>query len=689
MPDFRNPKEISDFLSEIGEASLPQRRELAWNTGVARCYVEGLQWLTGRWAGQGFRKDATSGRMVTNFDPDSTALRVTDNITHTAVQKVAAHTRPDDFSMDVYPPDHDSSSEAFYIAQVHESLMNLGVEACNLVATAQVANFRRCVSGTHGIGVALQSGVRVIDGQPLPDQRMRTFQFDASNLILDPACQDMLLHEHEFVCYTDVWTADAIERTYGITLDREKLSTIEELEPVSQKLSVLSDSRLFSRFVRFSKTKGARVYQLHCKDATGCFGKWYVAIDTNEEEKKLLNPDDVSSPFGGCGMPFALLHGNWRTDSIWSWGEPAQMKDSQDQRNLAKSLFWRITQKHSGFQWIVDKRFFGTRPNKEDIAKELTNQVYGIVMGDLGNRGANVAPPQLVQHGNVPPFLMEVMQEFKLEAKEKIHTSEGLYGKVPTHVPTSNFQRAQDDAGQVLSARVHGDLQAYRHIVGVMHGTNVKLVQAKNPGTLAWLDKRGFEAQDFAVLLQSDPYDPPVQFKVREGSVRTRSYEAKKQALDTALQLQAISPQDYQAVLADELDSPLATETRQMIGEFRKAALRIIAGEQWVPLPLGEFNPLCIKEFTKAQFDRRARQDPAARQRLGIAIQSQQAAWAQEQVASNPELQAKLASGGETSNAEQAQQGPQPGDAVSVADLLGALSQPGSGQGGSVPAAAA
>lgn len=663
MASFRNPKEVFQFIDDRAQASLPLRRELAWNVGIQMCYYEGVQWISSSWRGISRGVD----RLRPDYDPDSVKLRFVNNITAKSVQKIAARTHPENFLFDCFPPERDASTNGYYESQVHEGVISTFITQSMLVEAAQVANFRRCCAGLWGIGLSLESGTRTIDGVAVPDKRICAFEFNPSCLLLDPAVQNPNLHGHDDVAYTDVWTADAIESAYGITLDRDNLQTIEQLEPMGEKLSTLSERRLYSKYARYSKTKGARVTQLHCKDETGLFGTWYVVIETGKDDRRIINEDDTATPFGGSGMPFALIHAHPRADSIYSWGEPSQIRGEQDKLNSIESMFGRIVQKHSGFQWIADRRFFGDKSGKDDIARtELTNQVGGIILGSLRSRSDGVQYPQLVQPPSPPPFLSEMMSRYPLEAKEKIHTSEGQYGKVPTHVPTENFQRSMDAADQVNDVRGQNDLRSYRYLIGVLHGTALKLAQERVPGVLGAMSQADFDEQDFAVVATADYRRPRTVVEVRPGTVNKRSMQAKKQDLDFALQNKAITPMQYQKALG-EYDSPLTQDLSQMLGEARKAALRIITGENWDPMtPLGEWSYLFTSEFTRAMFDKRAKKDPSAKQRLAAAIQSIYQMQQVEASMAQPVVQSGEAAPRETSGAA-------PGGPVSVADVLDGL----------------
>ena len=674
MADFSNETEVFQFWDSFSRAALPARRQLALTTGIAQCYVEGVQWIDDYWHGFIGQKTATAGRKLRDYDPASNELRVVNNQTHKVVQKIAAHTHPNELYLDANPTPQATGPMAAMSAKIHENLANAAIDDCGFTRRAQVANWRRCVGGTWGLGLAIQLGTRNVNGQELPSKRLRAFQFNPSNLVLDPASQEMDLWDHDTVGYTDLWTADAIEQTFGVKLDRDNLKTFATLEPTNQEISKLSEFRLFSKYARYSETKGARISQFHCRDSSGRFGKWYVVLELANQERRLLNADDVNTPFGGMGMPFGLLHAHWRTDSLWSSGDAAQMRDDQDKINLAESLFWRIVQKHAGFQWIVDQRFFGAKPSQDDIARQLTNQVGGIVLGNSRSRNDGIMPPQLVQSPSPPPFLQQVIESYGLSAKDKGHTSEGMWGSLKTHTPDASFQRALNEGGQVHGVRVAKDRRTYEYLLGVVHGTTIKHVQERNPGTLAFLTQRGFGAQEFANLLESDPYDPPILLSIREGSIRARSHEAKKADLDFALQAQAITPDEYRWAMADSLDAPLTEDDRQMRAYAKRMAMRIVSGEEWQPGPVGKWGTLLIGEFIRARFDDNAASDPEAQARLVRAVQSIYSfIWQEQALAAGPgEMGAPPA--------EQPQDGaqePQEGDSVSVVDIMDELSRRG------------
>lgn len=688
--NFDNEQQIFDFIKDAERSADMIRQQLATRMGIDGCYYEGIHWLVPNFR-LGPNRDSGTARLPVDWNPDSRKLRAMSNEVTRLTQKSAASTHPDEIYVDAVPPDRDTGTDALFRVRVHESVANTAIDECGLLRAAQLANHRRCIFGTWGIGLSMEDGTLLMNGQEVPSRCVKAFDFDPSNLITDPHCQKLDLYEHPWVLYTDVWTLDRVKSVLGLEIPPDQASTVEQLEPTKMDLNAISNNRLFTRYARFAKTKAVRIYQLHDRRYGYRFDRMYITVETADKNKTLVNADNVDTPFGGRGLPFALLHGYLRSDTMWSWGEPAQIKDDQDKANLVETMQQRILQRHGNPIWLVDKRAFGHRPNSDDIARALTNQVGGIVEMELGDRQRNVQVPQIVQTPTPPPYLMEALSIYSDRMREKIHKAPGNFGSTPTHVPFKTTERVLDDADQVSSVRVALDVHAIEGLVGTLHATTIKMAQEQNPETLGFLRKAGLDGQDFAIVAQEDWVYPGVNLKVRQASVRHQSQASKKQNLDTAAQLQMIEPDQYQQALADNgIDMALTEEWRQMADQCRRAGLAVMMGEPFMPRPMGRWGQLLINELIRAQMDRRVRIDPMAGQRLAVAIQQQYDMMRQEQFMANPELQMQAmqaASSQGDGQEEQSEGQPQEGDSVSVADLLGSLSQSGP-SGGRQPAAA-
>lgn len=667
-------EQLLERLKSRAEASAPQRQTLSYVSGIAKCYFEGVHYHGGSRDRAMFSGGTSQNQYRSNFDPDRGVLRVTENqVTH-FVEQVYSSTHPSQFDVDLSPAAFLSNQDADLAAEVHATAIDAEVEEYGLVPRAQLVNFRRCVNGTHILGLAVENRTAFADGKRLPDRTLKFFDADSTNLILDPACQELDLHLHPYVIYHDVWTLAQIKSMYGVDLNPEDCATIEQLEPVKIDMNTMSEDRLYSRYARFSKSKGARVYQIHERDESGYFSTWQIVIETARGEPRMrwVNESDPESPFGGCGLPFVLLHAHMRPDSIWSWGDVAQVMDEQKKLNLAATMYWRIVLRHAGSQWLVDRRAFGAQSTSEELRRKFTNQPYGVIDYSGSDRGRNFAAPQLIAHPPPPAHLAEEFARLREQIRAKSSRAPGHEGIQLSHVPNSSFKEGLQAADQPLGVRVNRDLEAYQYIMGVMHGTTIKFAKAMNPSTLAMLRDSGFDAAEFITIREASHVRLPVTIKIRESSVRFRPLEEKRNDLQAAVAAQAISAEDYQDALV-ELDTPLTREAAQMHKEAIRAANLILTGKPWVPKRLGQWGRVFIKAFIRAGFDKRAKADPRIGQLLDQAVQLQQQVALQEAIASNPELaikQQEAAVGGGNSGAQPNTQDESMPETVSISKLL-------------------
>jgi hypothetical protein len=676
--NLSNQKEVFEFIETAERAAEPQRTQLAQNVGIDGCYYEGIHYIQVR---RERRIDtATLGRLPTEYTPSSPHLRVVDNELTYLTQKAAASTHPRAIYMDVRPPERDTGADAAHRAAVHESVVNAAIDDSGYLRAAQLANWRRTIYGVHGLGVAIESAGEY-------GRKLCAFDFDATCLITDPHCQSLDLYRHPYVCFNDTWTLDRIKSVFGVEIDPALAAPMKDLEKQKVELSEISQNKLFTRYARFSESKAARVYQLHTKDGYR-FGKWHVVIAVNKDEKILVTEGDDRNPFGGrYGLPFTLLHGYPRADTMWSWGEPRQLKEDQDRRNLRATLNERIIQNFAHVKWRYDKRSFGRDVDPGEIKRYFSNQVGGGIPYEGSDRARNIAPPEPMTMPQPPAFLVEALAISADQMRKKTHKAPGNFGEAKSHVPDKTTMRVLDNADQVAAMRVDMDLDAHCYMTGLLHGTTLKLAQERNPATLAMLRENGLDAQDLAVVAQTDWRNPGVQMSVQEASLRNLTQQQKMQNVDSAAQMQMLSPEEFKQAKGEEL--PISDGDRSMRDAIQKWVLRIVYGEQWTPRPLGRWTQQFIDEATRAQALKVVDRDPAALQRLVEAIQLQYQMLGQEQVASNPELQAKLASGGGTQSQQTPTDGTAEPQAVSVADVLSALSQGGSGASAPVPASAA
>jgi hypothetical protein len=675
-------KEFGQWLLDTERAYSPIGDELARRGGIDMCYAEGYQWLQ---AGSGQQKGSWEVRFP-NWNPDTNQLRAVQNITTQNLQKAEAATWPDKMECEAFGPPG-GGTVAARTAQVAENAVNALIPHMNYVAKRRDVNFRRCIWGSYGIGLSLTAFERNVKTGDFEhrgyDCVLKAFEFEPTQLVLDPGNQNRDLREHDFVVYRAVWSAAKIRRVLGLQLDENKLKTIGQLTPMQQAVAKLSHGRLYRAFMEHSETKGAVVIQAHIKGDDGRFGEMIVAVREggDDDELRIVNEQNRESPFGGSGLPLALLHAHRRPDALWGISDVSMLRDTQDRTNLASTMLLRMMQKNAAYQWLVP---MGCQPrdmSEEEFGHRFHNYVGGIIMYD--DKRAMMKPgqtPQLVQYPQPQGFYQDAIQQYKMDARESVHRSDLHYGQVKTHVPDASNRMALEQGDQVLGIRVREDMDTDAHLLTVALGTLVRHAREGSPNLLSILQTdAGFGPEDFGVLSEIDPVRPGVTLALRESSLRHRSHNARRQDLMDMLTVQGIPPQDVRMALARDLDRPLTELDHTIAQDAERAALAVLHGEEWMPLNMGPYGGAYIDAFRRALTDRHARRDPSALDRLNRAIISQTTTLAQEQA-----MLTAPAEGGNPTQATEAEQLP---EEAALATVLTAL-EGGAGSSG-VPAPAA
>ena len=660
--NYKNPDELTSTVSEMREAASALRWQLARTIGVSQCYYLGAQNIGGGYIVSG--PNSTTGRTLTrnnaDTNPDSTRLRVVHNLVTKMIIKAAAATHPAKIEVEGTAPDFDPGIEATVKAQTLESLANISVDYSGFLQAAQDAQFNRVIAGVWGLGFFMKDSEREIDEQMVPDRCVKAFTFDPTRLILDTGEKSKDLLDHEVVVYEDVWTIDKVRRTFGaqiemgsgeskpgkVYIEVDKMPRFGDLVAQEIEISNMSNGQLYQHYRTHSRSRATRVVQVHTKGSDGRFGRMDVLIQDSRGKLIAVNFDNPESPFGGSGLPLALIHAHPRPGSMWSIGEGQMTKDAQDQVNLAASLFWRQLQRHGGPKLLADLRNFPQGTTEEQLNNRFTNAVGG-VFAYQARTEKGVPPPNYLETPAPQPFIMDAIdraQQHMREQTSRVQESSGLGAK--THIPYATTDRLLEEADQVLGIRVQTDAAVYTQLIQTLVATNINLVKAENPGLLGFLRTKGFGQDEFMVCLETDEYELGTELKVRESSVRFRSLAARQQSLENALDKQAITPMGYRAELSED-DVPLTATDKRMFGAIRKRVDRLVRGEPWEPMALGEYNEQCLASLREAMFDRRVERDPAAKQRVREAVWLQmesayreQAMKAEAEAAANPQPQA-------------------------------------------------
>lgn len=631
--------QLKTFLDDFTRSAANDRMRLAQKCGVDQCYYEGVQWLNAlgptRWT------NTTLGRVYTNWNPDTKALRVTMNeVTEKIVHAVAA-SHPTSLGATIEPPARDAGVEATTYTQVHEDALSVATKKSGLLLAAQDANHNRAICGTYGIALGI---VKSKGPGGLPATQIVARTVHPTRYILDPAMTSRNLRDHEKVVYEDVWTAFAIRNAFPqVKFNDEDLATVGQLTTYEQQMSLLSDGRLFSRYRQNSLTKGARVFEIHVKSPTGMWDEYHIGIEIPSKEIIWVNANNPVTPYGGDGLPHVLLHAHRRAcESIWSISDVGMCKDPQDRLNLLQSLIFRHLQRFTAPQWVIDKRFFGTVANKEDYAQQFKSQAGGLIVGHP-SADKSISPPTLINPPPPQPMYTDLSDRASADMRRNSFRTDYSVGQgAKTHVPYETTRALLAEGDRVLGIRVTEDADAYGQILNVLLGTQINLVQQMDAGILASLDQEGFDESDLAVLMASDPRYPACKITVAEGNIRYRSANERRSDLAQTLSAQAISPSAFRQGMA-ELDAPVTPQDNHMRVEIEKAVTECLKGKPWIPLPLGpEYGDWAVSALRRALFDRASKRDPMTRQRIADAIALQTQTNVQDAIASNPEAQMQM-----------------------------------------------
>jgi hypothetical protein len=628
MP-FKSAEQMTKRYKEIKNACAGVQGEAARRHGIDMCSYEGAQWLDSE-----SRTLTRLERLKRELNPDSNRVRVILNQIARLVQKEAASTYTDRVDLYCNPPVRDLGARPSVIAQLCEDLVNMLVDATRFRRAKIEANFQRSLVGTGGVMASLRSVVRnmTYEGEPqsLPDVELSCKPFSTLKLGLDPECMDKDLDEHPYVLYSDAWTASKIREVLGgmlaaakIQLDESRMQTIGSLCPFEKGISDLSQSRLFAHYRTFAETKGAIVNQYHERDpATGRYPTMYVSITLPDHGEIPLNIDSPQTPFGGSGMPFMVYHAHSRADSFWSFGAAAMLKDYQDILNYFMTTILRQASKSSGANWLVDMNGQNGAKNLEEVKKHFSNLVYGLIPYWSGTNTRPGNPPQLVQHPAPPQFGVQMMEEMRRDMREQVHRSELNFGKPTSHVPDATNQSLLNEADQVLGQRASDDVERDERFLTMLTGTAIKLLQKESPGLLGRMEQAGFDGEEMLLLQGMNPVRPECTIKVRESTARYRSYQAKRADIDGALENDALDGHSWRRAMV-QFDTPLTPDDKQYHGAAERAAMRVVEGEEWEPLPIGARGQDFIDAFSAAIVDKRVMDDPQAKARLAQAITRQ------------------------------------------------------------------
>ena len=642
---FNNSQELFDWLDEAVEADRTPREYRCRYMASGMLLYEGFQWIVEPTSSRtsSLRR---FGQSLDQRNPDRQNLRVTANIITRGIELVESQTFTNEIGFELSPTDFMSDPESVYRTQVMETLLNSGLDAAKFLKAKRVANLRRSVTGVSGLMLSVDFRDREIELNnariTASDRDYRVRVLDPMKLVLDPAVQERDLNDHEYVIYYDAWTLTRIEREYGVKMDKNKAKKMGDLVPLHVELHKLTDGRMFQHYAQYSQTPAALVYQIHWKDSRGVFSNMAVVIDPGDKtDRRWINEENPVSLYGGTGLPMSLYHGVPRSESMWSISDVHKMRDAQHLRNMAESYLMRHLQASSSYKVMMDERGLPNGVTKEAFRQSWDNQIGGVNFYSSSNSttARPIPAPAIMQMPVLPPAIMELSDRYARDGNDQIHRTDSVRGETKSHVPDATVQSALNRANLPLDKRVAEDIASDADFARMALSTTLHEVRRRNPSTLVVLNRARLDREQIAAILSADPDDPGVEIRVRESAVRARSHESKRADLNTALQSQAISPQQYRMTLASDLDSPVSESDRLHAVAAQEAAMRVASGEEWMPQPLGERAMTYIEAFRDASVSRRATRDPQSKERLMRAIDAQEQFEFARAMALNPEMQ--------------------------------------------------
>lgn len=618
-----NPAQVRDFRKDARGQSERVRSALARKLGVGASYYHGHHFQSrDGYVQRDWQSWQTTLRSAGVSRND---MRVAMNRVTKHIVKIAAASFMRNYDAEVVPEARARGQRAALLAQVNEDMLGVMAKSCGLVQVNRLASFRRSLAGSWLAGLCMNVNTREVqiddlEPQTIEDKVISAFEAPTYRLSIDPGNESRDLMQHDSIVYTDVWTYRKIRRVLGIEVAEEELATIGQLTPIEQEFSALSGGTLFQQYRQHSKTKGALVHTIYVKGSDSRFEHCFVEVEFKGRESVIWNMDDPSNPWGGGGLPFVRLGGHKPAEGWVDLSDFDLLKDDQDILNLALTQEQRLMRKTAGQQWDVDRKWFSDAADEEDIAEKFTNEAFGV---RVGNPKRDAKPPVLQNTGSPPVFFQEVIARQEAALQDQSFRPGSYYGEIKSHVPADTVARTMEAAGDVYGQRVIEDIEQYAAIGRTLIGTTIGLVKSENLHTLQLLRRHGFGDTEFKAIFEQEKERPVGEVVVRESAARYRSAHAAEVTLNNALTAGAVSPNEWRAIMARDLDMPLGGNEKAARLFAQDTVQAILNGEQFAPMPmLPASGVIVLAELEQAMLDRSL--PPEAQQALAQAFMAQQ-----------------------------------------------------------------
>jgi hypothetical protein len=600
MAKFNTKLELLQYIAQLRRDHAGIRAEVAARMALGLSYANGRQWTTLEGGSSTF-SELIVDAWEEDWDPRSSELRVVDNRIGPLYRRIAADTNATRIESQVQPPLHMRGFEAVDQAKVSQWILNALSDDVGMTRVARNASSLRWVTGSALINVTLSKKKRVVpadvarmpDGSPVSinDQWVRWELAPLSDLIWDPTNVSSDLEDHHTLVLERVYTLKQFELQYGkiegYGIKKENLPRLEELAPHHIAATAFSGTAFFSAYARNREAPGIRVVTLmegDPRDPT----RWplrFVILDPspeNDYERQSgvpINFDNPQSPFGHHQRPLFKLDAFRRDDAVLPHGAPHVMMGDQDRLNLLESTqFQQLLNVVHGY-WLTDTRSV----NREEFVGDLSNAVGGILRWD--SHGGELAPPQFVTPPPPRQEFVTIGASVALAMREQVHISAMNLGQGKTHINKDFQQRLLQESNTVLDNIITRDVDAYSDALKLTLGTVRLAMNGPNRMIARLRDRHGLSSDDLGAFLNVDPYNSPLEVRVRTHSVVSRSIMERQQQLLMAAQMGIVSPKETWMAFAEELERPITKSHDLQLQFCHNAVRQIVAGADWPGMP--------------------------------------------------------------------------------------------------------
>lgn len=580
-----NKTEIIGLIADLKEASAEQMSVQAKFQSKGAAYFAGNHWSRKK-----KRRSNNFGEVEVDYNPDSTALRVIDNVVTSLAQLSEAATHPFALPVRVRPFDGDMNPQSLGKARAAEFVFEADDRESRRLPSVAYGNFMANIVGSHLIGLTIDRFGRVGSAKDdagklieLDEWLVRWCSMPSLSLMLDPGVSSPDLRDHEQVGVRQIFNVRKFEATFGRVInatDRDRLSTIGTLAQNLITVGSASGGSLYGEYIEQSKQKGVEVFFVHRKSgrARDRYDEMYAYWEnpkTGELEPVTEESEDAVNPFGYDGLPYALMNYHQRPGTPFGAGATHMMIGPQDNINLHATIFTRGLAYSSIPTWVIDRR---------TKHKWVTgNRIGGTITFLSGNQHEKVFAPQSIRTADPNPAHIERVNAFKESARTNVHRSPINQGLTKSHVPDASNQAALNESNSVPNIIVEQFAKVIADLHLVELGTKVNAVKSGSLGMIKRWQARGMTQEDFFALRQIDSVEINLKLRIEKDAIRPRAPQSRRAEIMDAANpaVGLLSPIEARRALAADAEMPLTGYDLKFDRFSQKAVERVIAGEDW------------------------------------------------------------------------------------------------------------